>query len=338
MGIWSWDIIGCDANLELAMDFLTCAGIGPPDYAVRRKSFMIVLSATMSAKGREGKFLGRHTPEEYTEFFGVLDASASRATELDAHMKELFLLANSVQTVFESGDDGGTPVGHAMHVLGLILMQAGVMREAFADIVLSIPICAASVAGENKEREAHEERYKAAIRDYKSSLVVEPSVLLCMHTREDASGVHVATKLETAPLYRGDAVKYSPRDWHNQMVFVHDGDVPATVTKVPFEFCSRFRQEMRQAQPGTADYETAAARGKVEREKLSQAYMRDPDEVAPQAKLVGKRVRLQGLEKRPEFNGLHGTVAAFNHATERFAVEVDNVSRMALKQANLVEL
>lgn len=85
--------------------------------------------------------------------------------------------------------------------------------------------------------------------------------------------------------------------------------------------------------------ETLEAQGKVERARKSSMYTREPENITPQvAALVGKRVRVQGLVKKPEYNGLVGTVAAFNHAADRFAVEIEKVGRMALKRTNLVEI
>ena len=223
MGIWSWDIIGCDANLELAMDLLTCAGIGPKDYATRRATFKIIMCSHPTESGGSGMWLGRHSPEEYQEFFACLDASAKQYKAIDAAFNDMVKFANSVQTVFDiSGhdedgnvDDGSTPVGHAFHVLGLLLMQAGALRTEVADMLLSIPICAASVPGEKKEREAHEERFKAAIREYKAARVEQHEAFL--YTRVDAATPvehgppHVSVRLETFPVYRGDAIKYRPR-------------------------------------------------------------------------------------------------------------------------------
>ena len=168
MGIWSWDIIGCDANLELAMDLLTEAGIGPENYATRRKTFMVLVCEHPLQDGRTGMWLGRHNPEEYVEFFSCLDASATQHKALDGALQGMIKLANSVQTVFEVGKDGGCPVGHAFQVLGLILMQAGAMPPAIADVLLSMPLCAASNPGAHNEREEHENRFKDAIREYKS--------------------------------------------------------------------------------------------------------------------------------------------------------------------------
>jgi hypothetical protein len=124
------------------------------------------------------------------------------------------------------------------------------------------------------------------------------------------------------------------------MFYSAEGDVPATVTKQPFGYraADTGRAKIQTVKQGDAEMETVAAQGKLDRAKHPAAYMREPDEVAPQAGLVGKRVRLAGLVKRDDYNGLTGTVAAFNHGTDRYAVEVDHVGRMALKAANLIEI
>ena len=85
--------------------------------------------------------------------------------------------------------------------------------------------------------------------------------------------------------------------------------------------------------------ETVEAQGKLDRAKLPSLYTREPEEFSSERvkAMIGKRVRLVGLVKRPDCNGLLGTVSAFNHGSDRFAVEVDGVGRMALKMANLDE-
>ena len=342
MGIWSWDIIGCDANLELAMDLLTEAGIGPENYATRRKTFMVLVCEHPLQDGRTGMWLGRHNPEEYVEFFSCLDASATQHKALDGALQGMIKLANSVQTVFEVGKDGGCPVGHAFQVLGLILMQAGAMPAAIADVLLSMPLCAASNPGAHNEREEHENRFKDAIREYKDARVERHEAFL--YTRVDPSSVpgeegppHVSVRVEPFPVFRGVAIKYRPRSWADQMYHVDEGDVPATITRVPFKCRSLLtgRATMQTVEQGDPMMETLAAQGKLERAKRPSAYTREPEEYMVDKAIMSKRVRLVGLVKRPDCNGLLGTVMAYNDSTDRYAVDVDGIGRMALKKANL---
>eukprot|EP00308_Calcidiscus_leptoporus_P025154 CAMPEP_0119388196 /NCGR_PEP_ID=MMETSP1334-20130426/103939_1 /TAXON_ID=127549 /ORGANISM="Calcidiscus leptoporus, Strain RCC1130" /LENGTH=341 /DNA_ID=CAMNT_0007410111 /DNA_START=191 /DNA_END=1216 /DNA_ORIENTATION=- len=339
MGIWSWDIIGCDATLELAMDLLTCAGVGPPDYATRRKSFKLVFSVCATKNGEDGHWIGRHTPDEYLEFFACLDASAAQYVALDAALAEMISMANSVQTVFDLAGGGDTPVGHAFQVLGLLLMQAGALPVEVADVLLAMPACAASNPGEHDERTSHEDRFKAAIREYNAALETKHDVFL-YHRLATAPGTlpHVHIQLETFPVFRGQKVKYRPRSWDKQMFFLEDGDVPATVTKTPFGFraSDTGKATMRAVNQGDPEMAVIAAQGQVDRVKLNAAYTRNDDECMANKSLMGKRVRLHSLVKQPNHNGRVGTVVAYNNSANRYAVEVDGIGRMALKEANLV--
>merc|ERR1712224_695865 len=48
-------------------------------------------------------------------------------------------------------------------------------------------------------------------------------------------------------------------------------------------------------------------------------------------------VTVQGLEKRPELNGVHGVVQEFKKATQRYEVELDTGDEpVDIKEANLV--
>jgi len=327
--------------------------VGPRDYAERRKTFKVIIFTANTASGKEAMWCGRHTPEEYAEFHECLYASSDKHTALDQHFLKLVKLANSVQTVFDIGGgagDGDTPVGHAFQVLGLLLMQAGVLPLEIADMLISMPICAASDPGGNSERASHEERFKAAIREYKDAHSLQHKVF--MHTRVDdaASGIvpregqsahiSISVMLQPLPVFSGLAIKYWPRSWAEQILDGNNIDVPATIVKEPFDFRASHhgRAKMRKVEQGDAEMETVAAQGKVDRASHNAAYTRDPDAVHPEASNVGKRVRLQGLVKRPDYNGLNGTIAAFNHGSNRFAVEVDKIGRMALKKDNLAFL
>jgi hypothetical protein len=215
------------------------------------------------ASGQEGMWVGRHSPEEYSEFFKCLDAAAYEHNALTEHVVKMVERANSTQTVYDISS-GDTPVGHGFQVLGLLLMQAGTLNIEVADVLLSIPICAASATGDNHEREEHEERFKAAVREYKAAFVMRSDVLL--NTSVDASArVHV--QFETFPLCRGIAIKYRPRGWAEQMATGDTVDVPATVTREPFGFrpSPLGRAMVRKAEAGSADYEKIAAQGKLDR-------------------------------------------------------------------------
>jgi hypothetical protein len=97
MAVFSWDIVNGDSTIEFAMDCLTAAGIGPLNYAERRQLFAVVL-----IHSNEGVWVGRHSPEEYREFWACLDAAADEREALEAHLPALLDLTNNVQNLTDT--------------------------------------------------------------------------------------------------------------------------------------------------------------------------------------------------------------------------------------------
>ena len=58
--------------------------------------------------------------------------------------------------------------------------------------------------------------------------------------------------------------------------------------------------------------------------------------VMPDHLRKGARVLVQGLEKKLELNGLRGTLASFDSASNRWAVRLDEVGFRKIKIANLL--
>ena len=54
--------------------------------------------------------------------------------------------------------------------------------------------------------------------------------------------------------------------------------------------------------------------------------------------LLGLRVRVEGLQARPEYNGEIGRVYSFDNEKGRAGVHLDNGAGLWIKPANLVEL
>ena len=52
-------------------------------------------------------------------------------------------------------------------------------------------------------------------------------------------------------------------------------------------------------------------------------------------KLVGQRVRLQGLTSRPELNGTTGSILGFHEEKERYAVALQSGEKIRLKPSNV---
>jgi len=63
-----------------------------------------------------------------------------------------------------------------------------------------------------------------------------------------------------------------------------------------------------------------------------------PGQLVTQPELIGKRVRVIGLEAKPEYNGKLGTVTVWDETRQRAGVLLDSSSRLALKPANLEPL
>ena len=80
-------------------------------------------------------------------------------------------------------------------------------------------------------------------------------------------------------------------------------------------------------------------RGEDDDDNVAAASAAEPPSAA---RLVGKRVRIEGLASNPELNGLHGTAVGFISATGRYSVTAvggtNDGKNFALKPANLVEL
>ena len=104
------------------MDMLTAAGIGPRDYARRAKSFAVMVVPSPSGKKMH---VGRHSPQEYEEFEQCIRDAAQFPEKLEAAADKLLDLANLAQVIEDRTPRGRENVGHGMHILALLLMQAG---------------------------------------------------------------------------------------------------------------------------------------------------------------------------------------------------------------------
>ena len=122
------------------MDMLTAAGIGPRNYAERAKSFAIVVTKSPPSPARpQGMvYLGRHAPEEYEEFEQCLRDAANHPEKLEAAAVELMDIANLAAVIEDNTPDGRQMVGHGMHILSLILMQAGAtMSDSLKQVAMT---------------------------------------------------------------------------------------------------------------------------------------------------------------------------------------------------------
>ena len=79
------------------MDLLNIAGIGPDNWSERRKTWSFIALA-IQKEDCTSIYLGRHTPEEYAEFYECLDRAANEHKALEAHLSELMQSVNNTQT------------------------------------------------------------------------------------------------------------------------------------------------------------------------------------------------------------------------------------------------
>ena len=170
MGIWGNDIISADSCLEVAMEMLTVAGIGPADYTARasaRKQQDVLV--THNSPAGVPAFIGRHTRAEYIEFFDCLKTSQACHKALEEHARELLEIAGrtpqiddcsareqealraavsagvmSARCLHKTGNDSNGCVGNGVVILLTILLQAGVaigdkMKSFFAQVLDTDP-------------------------------------------------------------------------------------------------------------------------------------------------------------------------------------------------------
>ena len=136
MGIWNQDIICCDSTLEIAMEMLCKAGIGPPNYP--SKSNTVVFSR-FKVDGTDCNFIGRYTPERYSQFFRCLENAQHSCAVLEDYQvqTELFRIAMDKPNIYDTAPGGQSLSGNAFHIFGLIYMAAGCeMHESLRAILL----------------------------------------------------------------------------------------------------------------------------------------------------------------------------------------------------------
>jgi hypothetical protein len=127
MGCWSIDMIGGDSTLEVAMEMLTAAGIGPENYAERAKEIKVVVHTVLKNGKQEPVFVGRHTPAEYAEFFDCVEQAKDKRNELELGFSALAIVASKWTQIFENmGDEEDmNGVGNGLIMLAWLMMNAG---------------------------------------------------------------------------------------------------------------------------------------------------------------------------------------------------------------------
>jgi len=122
MGIFSdCDIICSDSMLEVCLEMLIAAGIGPSNYKKSTKTIIEHRSGGVSF------YFGRYTPEEYDEYFSCIAEAADKPAVLEKHGRALLEIANREQIILDQDDldEDDIIVGNGFQILALLLMQAG---------------------------------------------------------------------------------------------------------------------------------------------------------------------------------------------------------------------
>jgi hypothetical protein len=120
-------MIGSDSTLEVAMELLSAAGIGPEDYVVRASANYKVCTLSVKIGGEMFRFVGRHTPDEYKEFFSCLEAAKHKPEELEEAVPAMMAVAQRWVSISEcfGAEEEMNMVGMGITLMAWIMMRAG---------------------------------------------------------------------------------------------------------------------------------------------------------------------------------------------------------------------
>eukprot|EP00964_Phaeocystis_antarctica_P014127 scaffold7779_cov62-Phaeocystis_antarctica.AAC.7 len=314
MGVWSPDVMGSDAAIEFAMDLLTAAGIGPkPRWPP--KSMTVSL---LPVPGK-GPIVVRHNPEQMDACMQAMDAAIDAYEPIEAAMSELIKLCNDKQTLIDKhtfGPNSGQdqPVGHALQVLAVLVMQAGAcLPQPLKDFVLDVNKNDPYASRTNDPlRKLVIAEFDKLVREYK---VTEPDGGVCFE----------ATRI----LYK---------QYPNPMVWGGPPEVDSVwataITKQFAEDCKVERRVLTRAPPKAALPELYV--------ELSMGSVDESETVTMEhGDFTGKKVKLRGLRARPDLNDLIGDAGEYFPAKGRYRVKLPEGSTpelldsLSVKVANL---
>ena len=96
MGVWSPDILGSDATVELAMDLLKAAGLGPPKWPPAEMTVSM-----WPVRGMRAPLIVRHNPDQMGACMSAMDDAIDKYAPLEAKMSTLLKMCNERQTLKE---------------------------------------------------------------------------------------------------------------------------------------------------------------------------------------------------------------------------------------------
>ena len=343
MGVYGHDIIGGDSTLEFAMDLLTRAGIGPKDYDERKKTISICIS---DCRGDGVQFLGRHTAHEYAEFFECLAAAAHKGFEIKKRLGPMLALCNATGFIRENsldkGDDDGGVVSMSIHIMILILMQAGCLLEPMRLDVISGRMtdfwerpskqrgihAGAQTRGLDLVLAAHQSRARAPVWTAAHWRHFVEAVKKYVPPKYDHVSAEIGitsgggVKLLLCPMLRGTAVTYRPLSLFDARPLqeVDDSDVIAAnlaeVTTREIVLRANMTYSVKRATT-PEEMQRVKVEGDIERSRNPAMYHGTCKSKADPKKLVGQRVEVSGLVGRSDLNGSVGDACAYDSATGR---------------------
>ena len=286
--------MGSDAAIEFAMDLLTAAGIGPKPCWPRMTYSVSLL----------GSVVVRHDDEQMDACMQAMDAAIDAYEPIEANMSELIKLCNHKQTLQDkhsfgpnSGQDQA--VGHALQVLAVLVMQAGACFPGpLKDFVLSVNKKDPYASRTNDPlRKLVIAEFDKLVREYK---VAEPDGGACFEA------TRILYKQYPHPMFWGGP---------------HSGEVDsvwaAAITQHFAEGHKVERRVLTRAPP-------KAALPVVCVELTMEATSVDESEAVTMehGDLTGKKVKLRGLQARPDLNDLIGDAGEYFPAKGRYRVKL----------------
>ena len=286
--------MGSDAAIEFAMDLLTAAGIGPkPCWPPKTGSVSLFASVVV-----------RHDDEQMDACMQAMDAAIDAYEPIEANMSELIKLCNHKQTLKDkhtfgpnSGQDQA--VGHALQVLAVLVMQAGACFPGpLKDFVLSVNKKDPYASRTNDPlRKLVIAEFDKLVREYK---VAEPDGGACFEA------TRILYKQYPHPMFWGGP---------------HSGEVDSVwAAAITQHFAEGHKVERRvltrappkAALPVVCVELTMEATPVVESEAVTVEH----------GDLTGKKVKLRGLQARPDLNDLIGDAGEYFPAKGRYRVKL----------------
>ena len=312
--------MGSDAAIEFAMDLLTAAGIGPkPRWPPK------TMSVSLLPVPGKGSVVVRHDDEQMDACMQAMDAAIDAYEPIEAAMSELIKLCNDKQTLKDkhtfgpnSGQDQA--VGHALQVLAVLVMQAGACFPGpLKDFVLSVNKKDPYASRTNDPlRKLVIAEFDKLVREYK---VAEP----------DGGACFEATRI----LYK---------QYPHPMVWGGPPEVDSVwATAITQHFAEGRKVERRvlTRAPPKAALPVLSVELSMEATSVDESEAVTMEHGDLTGNLTGKKVKLRGLQARPDLNDLISDAGEYFPAKGRYRVKLPEGSTpelldsLSVKAANL---